>query len=1087
MTEMPGTITVYRPEMAAAVAQMFNDFNELWPGGFGGGIPYDENRVHDFLDKSSAVADLIALDEAQLPVGYCGLYPHWRDADTAFVTILGVIPRVKGFKFGRRLLLHAVNLAAAKGFRRVDLGTWAGNLDAVPLYKKTGLFWVPGSNVYMQNFFPGLTQNPLARLWFEKHPDWYACYQRELLQAPDDETVDGMAVYTYRFQAGEDSLLGRVDRYGCGFCEIESCLAGHKIGLKTRLDSHNILIGIPNALTITLTNDTSTELAVELNVEAFAGQAWQQPFPSSITLPANQTRSFTRSFLVDQTAQTYRSMEPSAVMRTRFKLSEMLIELVTGGKIQPAIELISSQGYQVVQPGLSSQVYLDLKNNAQQALRGVVNVHLEKQSAASQSYPFELSPSQLSGLIIPVTIPASGEDALHILQARTTLFTESGSADMPAFHFPLVSDHANLSAVAIENDARQIHLLTDQMDVQIELEGGNIHFGPRDLPGMRRPASFQAGPPFGMGPDSNLKFTYALNQNSFTPGCAATLVLSAESRQFPGLLIQKFLRVAPGQTEIEHWVTLTNKNNHREMVIAGRMYTGGFGGISINAFGTPGRSFTPLDGRVIVSDAQLPLMNDNMLPQTPEHWLESWTAVESLAQGGLAALMWQPEGMAKIKVRSGMLSSLEAASCSLSPGETWTIFHLWYGFGFTSIEAIRQRWNLLIGKQKFTRQETIRLETFPPIQARWQEGSTFLRGAQNFKTVVLDFVSNYPLAGELKLDLPDGWTGSFVPSSGVSTETIPMPEPTPGSSALIPLTIQIPAAASFSQATPRLHLSGEYEMDFTLPTLLTSSTAVNITPEIREGRPVMVVENGALQFLVTADVGGCLIRLQDVHGHTYFHDNFPDIQPQFFLPYHIGGLQPLYFSNNAEQSFTELETVQAEAIREGQWQGVRAAWTSQHQAELLGQAFSIDYLTLPGSEIIRIRFSHHNRTPRKIEWVGGFFANLAFDGSREEILIQAPGGSQVWKRNHVPKPFIGLANLRQPWTHFSRGAQSLLLAGLPKSCSTVTGVDFNQVIGGIMAAVDLTQPYSERSIEFLMAINQPAVQAMEIINTVSKA
>jgi hypothetical protein len=62
-----------------------------------------------------------------------------------------------------------------------------------------------------------------------------------------------------------------------------------------------------------------------------------------------------------------------------------------------------------------------------------------------------------------------------------------------------------------------------------------------------------------------------------------------------------------------------------------------------------------------------------------------------------------------------------------------------------------------------------------------------------------------------------------------------------------------------------------------------------------------------------------------------------------------------------------------------------------------------------------------------------------------------------------------------------------LLAGLPKSCSTVTGVDFNQVIGGIMAAVDLTQPYSERSIEFLMAINQPAVQAMEIINTVSKA
>ena len=58
MSEQWGQITVYDPSMAAQVAQMFNDFDELWPGGFTGGIPYDEQRVHDWLDDTSAVADL---------------------------------------------------------------------------------------------------------------------------------------------------------------------------------------------------------------------------------------------------------------------------------------------------------------------------------------------------------------------------------------------------------------------------------------------------------------------------------------------------------------------------------------------------------------------------------------------------------------------------------------------------------------------------------------------------------------------------------------------------------------------------------------------------------------------------------------------------------------------------------------------------------------------------------------------------------------------------------------------------------------------------------------------------------------------
>ena len=74
MSELPGRITVYDSKMAKEVAELFNSFNEIWPGGFGGAIPYDETRIHDWLDKTSALADLIALDEDEVPVG-----EHIRD------------------------------------------------------------------------------------------------------------------------------------------------------------------------------------------------------------------------------------------------------------------------------------------------------------------------------------------------------------------------------------------------------------------------------------------------------------------------------------------------------------------------------------------------------------------------------------------------------------------------------------------------------------------------------------------------------------------------------------------------------------------------------------------------------------------------------------------------------------------------------------------------------------------------------------------------------------------------------------------------------------------------------------------------
>ena len=102
MAKNTGKIVEYEPSMAQDAADMFNAFSELWPGGFGGGVPYTEERVSEWLDKTSSLADLIAIDENGELSGYCGLYPHWRDKNAAYINILGVTPKAQGRKFGKR-------------------------------------------------------------------------------------------------------------------------------------------------------------------------------------------------------------------------------------------------------------------------------------------------------------------------------------------------------------------------------------------------------------------------------------------------------------------------------------------------------------------------------------------------------------------------------------------------------------------------------------------------------------------------------------------------------------------------------------------------------------------------------------------------------------------------------------------------------------------------------------------------------------------------------------------------------------------------------------------------------------------------
>jgi ribosomal protein S18 acetylase RimI-like enzyme len=1070
-----GQIAAYDPEMAPRIAAMFNAFDELWPGGFAGRVPYDEQRVRDWLDHSSAIADLIALDADGEPVGYCGLYPHWRDRHAAYVSVLGVVPRVKGHKYGKRMLLRAIEIAYERGISRVDLHTWSGNLNAMPLYKKIGMFWVPETSVYMQDYVPGLLRMPLASEWFERHPDWYACFRRELEQAPDKHVIDGMELYRYVFEEGGDRLVAEVDRYGWGFCGIERELDGQRIAVRTRVQSHEIQIGIPNTMTISIENGSEEPVSVALLVEPFQGLAWDQAFPATAVVPAHGQASVARAFTVDRTAETYKD-EASQVVRSRILLGGRVLDLVTGGKIQPAVELMYQDGYCVASPGQETRVCLDLGNHVDEPVAGEVRAFVEGIADSQQVLPYAVEKGQVSGVEIPFALPECAERSRYMLHATAVLNHQSASWEMPEYRLPIVPDVDGLAVVARGNDEDHLHLLTDRLDVSVDLEGGTIHVGRRSMPGPWQHVRVELGPPYGLNLDRTLKYEWETQRE----GDALTLTLRAESRQVEGLTIGKHVRVRPGSREVEYWATVSQLQPGAALSIGARVHPGGHGGLTINPFASVARAFVPLGDRVLGADAALDVVNENTIPQEAAAWKETWAAVQYLADDSLSAWFWRPQGVSKVRMAGGAPSSLEVELVSLQPGQSAELCHLWYGFGYAQLAEVRARWSQLVGGgQAPYHDRTYGPDTVAPLAASLVGEKVLYPGA-NRRTIELSFATAYPFEGKLGLGLPDGWEAAFLTAEG-PRPVVPMPDPTPGRSARLEIEVIVPEATPAASATIELQFRGEFEIRLPLAILLAQPGEVGIAREQLSGQPVVTVSNGVLRFHVCANVGGNLIRLQDAEGRTFFYDQFPEVRPYLFFTSHIGGVEPLAFWPSTGDPFEALEQVTVEVAEEGSWRGARASWVVENRERLRGQRYSVSYLALPGCPVIRVRLAHENPTPRRLRWIGSLLLNLALQGDLEGTVLHVPGGTQAWTRRRAPVPFLGQPDMRQPWAWVGKGDSSLTLFVPQGQPGSVAALDVGALIAGLMLSELETGPLGHNAIEFGLALNQPKGRTQELM------
>lgn len=233
----------YRSPHAGSVADMWRDSREGWPPGFLGSSVFTAESVDAEERASGRLFTVLAL-QGERVVGFCRTTPWGGEPEAAYVGLLSVVPDLHGKKIGRDLLLDAVSRSAGMGYRRIDLNTWPANMKAMPLYKKTGFFWVPDTQVYMQNYMPYLMRRPEV-MEFLDGDDWYGCLERCLSLEPDEErTASGREVFTYILRRNGQVLRAEFDRRG----RILSGLHTPKIDISVELDPGPVYFGRPVGL-----------------------------------------------------------------------------------------------------------------------------------------------------------------------------------------------------------------------------------------------------------------------------------------------------------------------------------------------------------------------------------------------------------------------------------------------------------------------------------------------------------------------------------------------------------------------------------------------------------------------------------------------------------------------------------------------------------------------------------------------------------------------------------------------------------------------------------------------------------------------
>src|SRR3989304_4057795 len=945
-------IVAFQKADAKKLAELFNSFDKegLWPGGFTGGVPFTAERVlSSFPAGVKSISILISTHRGKF-TGICSLHPHGEDAEAAYIGVFGVHPDFLAKGHGKAMILKALQIAADNGLIRVDLNTWAGNMRAVPLYKKSGMFWVPGTSVYIQDFVPGIFNFPFAREFFKKH-DWYSSQVRKLELVPDEFRLEEMEVFPYEFAEGKDNLKVWVDRYGRGIVGVERTLEGKHLRVMCRLKDHKVIAGLEHELLIEVANDTKSSMHGSLFLSGFEGFDVTVHPSESFMVESGASRVLSAKFTVNPQTEAPEASRKQKTVKASLIINGELVPFEIGMRILPLLEFKTFPETLTVTPGTAGEIHVNVFNNSKEPFRGSVFVVDEgsRLSLGKTVFPLEVPAKSHSGFSIGMKVGDDQPTSVIPLELRARGKVKGDSVDTkteqlyvkclrPGGIVASVEKREPGRVVIVENEDIVAHVQV--RDALLNITVKNALSGRQDV-WLR--GGFGVGPPFGFVKPIDYSYEIVKQPEGLE------LVLSGLHPDKPGVKMMRVLTFYAGSSLIKEQVKVVNLNP--EVAYDVNVRVGGQSSVR-NLF----RMVVPLKEVVEHEMIAFPV-SESDLPTDPKEYGESWICYQNEAQDFCFGQIWSPEKLFKIRFGEQSLVTPEYKLGQVKPGETACTSELYYVIERGSWQNIRRKWQSLVERKIRPDEEMI--DSKPLFNVQLTE--TVLYDKAELKTQLrVENFRNKEASGEVVLTPPKGW--KIVPSK-VEVKKVAMNSPFTANVSLLP-----PSKAEMGVHSGDIAFHSDRQVvRFPLDVCLISRSAkraVSVAQGREEDKAVFKVSNGLLRFKASAEFAGCLYFLSKGDAVNQLCSNFPRVGTKVFLENYTGGIRAFFLGDGFEfaKSKSHEELYEAELVEEGRWKGVKFSFESKQQEQIKGVVGSVSYLTLPLSNIIKIKRRFENPT-----------------------------------------------------------------------------------------------------------------------------
>ncbi|MFX1515298.1 MAG: GNAT family N-acetyltransferase [Promethearchaeota archaeon] len=680
-------------EDTGRLADCVNEWSDddSWGGGFGNTKFTAERILKDWFAIKQVRR--MVVDEEGIIQGYCSVDNHWTDEDTLYAELLGVRPSQQKKGFGKGLLLKAVETATHHGKRRLDLHTWAGNLRAVPVYKKTGFMWCPNTSVLMENFIPAILNTGFFQPFFSRN-NWYESRILTVTQKADEFDKFGMKSYFYHFvQDDQNSLVVYIDRHAKEISGFSQVINGEKISVQLIPSLHEVFFGInATSAELQIINKTNRPFRIKGSLSHFKGIKTVSIESIDEIVEAGTEKSITIDVGLNPEVETY-ILKQAPWKRTdcrlygNFLLDDKEINLGTGWVPKDTFQ-ITIEKPTVYFGRLTNQINLPLgfRNMMSSPFNGRVVItgeglldphevlidFLESGNAIQTEIKIpkpEKSIAKAWKWIIQFYQQiANGEKALPPIIRHVSCFSKTGAV-------AYINPH---KAAVIENEELRFQFdLKETKELQRvnSRDVGEFPFGSFGI---------NIGTPFPAESSEfwRLESPYEVIKHDFGVSLKQKMTSKVEK---PGLQVIRWITVEGGKPFISTYYEMKNTSDSPIENIATR---------HLSPWRTPnilmGKYILPLKSGWLVSED--PEFNDNYdFPQNPGDFAEPWLAKENHLGFG-CGIIWDSSRVKSIRGNPFSGPTIDTKTYTLQPGETIKLGHITWVFGRSIASLTRKIW-----------------------------------------------------------------------------------------------------------------------------------------------------------------------------------------------------------------------------------------------------------------------------------------------------------------------------------------------------------------------------------------------------------